>query len=191
MDHDAVNDVLDVHYVNDIESLVPPRYNPDTRTYFKCSIYSPSNRLYTVNEEINSTQSDAGEQFSSSQIMSGFRISGCLLSNKLSPGFSDKKQYDENHKIQEEENDDEDPGNISEGMILPQTPTPKAIQQMKSHFIKDTKSGKASTTISGTHTRTSSSKAQSLRGSIHIQRPLGSHFSSISSLQQQPTAVTQ
>lgn len=55
MDHDAVNDVLDVHYVNDIESLVPPRYNPDTRTYFKCSIYSPSNRLYTVNEEINST----------------------------------------------------------------------------------------------------------------------------------------
>jgi hypothetical protein len=61
MDNDAIDDDLDVHYVNDIESLVPPRYNPDTRTYFKCSIYSPSNRLYTVNEEVNSTQSDAGE----------------------------------------------------------------------------------------------------------------------------------
>lgn len=49
------DDDLDVQYVNDIDSLVAPRYNPDTRTYFKCSIYSPSNRLYTVNEEVNST----------------------------------------------------------------------------------------------------------------------------------------
>jgi hypothetical protein len=54
-DNEDIDDDLDVHYVNDIESLVPPRYNPDTRTYFKCSIYSPSNRLYTVNEEVNST----------------------------------------------------------------------------------------------------------------------------------------
>jgi hypothetical protein len=69
------DDELDVRYVNDIDSLVPPRYNPDTRTYFKCSIYSPSNRLYTVNEEVNSTQSDAGEQFSSSLMNSGFRMS--------------------------------------------------------------------------------------------------------------------
>lgn len=58
--------------MNDIDSLVPPRYNPDTRTYFKCSIYSPSNRLYTVNEEVNSTYSDAGvDQFSSSLMNSG------------------------------------------------------------------------------------------------------------------------
>jgi hypothetical protein len=61
IESDLNDDDLDVRYVNDIESLVPPRYNPDTRTYFKCSIYSPSNRLYTVNEEVNSTQSDAGE----------------------------------------------------------------------------------------------------------------------------------
>jgi len=64
--NDYENDDLDVRFVNDIDSLVPPRYNPDTRTYFKCSIYSPSNRLYTVNEEANSTISDAGEQFTSS-----------------------------------------------------------------------------------------------------------------------------
>lgn len=37
---------------------MPPAFNPHTRTYFKCSIYSPSNRLYTVNEE--ETQSEAG-----------------------------------------------------------------------------------------------------------------------------------
>ena len=58
MDEDRLN----VRYVSDINSIMPvaPRYNPDTRTYFKCSIYSPSNRLYTVNEEVNSTQSDVG-----------------------------------------------------------------------------------------------------------------------------------
>ena len=56
MNEDEANeDELDVRYINYIDSLVPPRYNPDTRTYFKCSIYSPSNRLYTVNEEANST----------------------------------------------------------------------------------------------------------------------------------------
>ena len=53
--HDDEDDELDVRYVNDIESLVPPKFNPETRTYFKLSIYSPSNRLYTVNEEVNST----------------------------------------------------------------------------------------------------------------------------------------
>jgi hypothetical protein len=59
-DEDDEDDELDVRFINDIDSLVPPKYNPDTRTYFKCSIYSPSNRLYTVNEEANSTQSDLG-----------------------------------------------------------------------------------------------------------------------------------
>jgi len=38
--------------------MLPPAFNPHTRTYFKCSIYSPSNRLYTVNEE--ETLSEAG-----------------------------------------------------------------------------------------------------------------------------------
>lgn len=72
---DDDDDELDVRYITDIDSLVPPRYNPDTRTYFKCSIYSPSNRLYTVNEEANSTYSDAGaaDQFSSSLMNSGYR----------------------------------------------------------------------------------------------------------------------
>lgn len=50
---------LNIRYVTDIESISngggAPRFNPDTRTYFKCSIYSPSNRLYTVQEEVNST----------------------------------------------------------------------------------------------------------------------------------------
>jgi hypothetical protein len=49
------DDQLEVKFVADIDSLVPPKFNPDTRTYFKLSIYSPSNRLYTVNEEVNST----------------------------------------------------------------------------------------------------------------------------------------
>jgi len=49
-------------------------YNPMTRTYFKCSIYSPSNRLYTV-DEVNSNFS--GDPMSSSKFVhSGFRISG-------------------------------------------------------------------------------------------------------------------
>jgi hypothetical protein len=65
--------------VNDIESLVPPKYDPNTRTYFKISIYSPSNRrLETVIEEVNSTTTDIGgvDQFSSSLMNSGYRVSG-------------------------------------------------------------------------------------------------------------------
>lgn len=65
------DDELDVRYVHDIDSLVPPKFNPDTRTYFKLSIYSPSNRLFTVNEEVNSTYSDAGGEFSSYRISAG------------------------------------------------------------------------------------------------------------------------
>jgi len=42
---------LNVRYV-DIASLVPPAFDPVTRTYFKCSIDSPSQqRLHTVVEE--------------------------------------------------------------------------------------------------------------------------------------------
>jgi hypothetical protein len=58
-----VHDDLNIRYVKDIDSIrqqhleKPPYYNPETRTFFKCSIYSPSNRLYTVNEEVNSTTS--------------------------------------------------------------------------------------------------------------------------------------
>jgi hypothetical protein len=79
-----------VRYVSDIESIMPPppRYNPDTRTYFKCSIYSPSNRLYTVNEEVNSTYSDVGgataDQFSSSSLLN----SGIRKSNHRSQKFN-------------------------------------------------------------------------------------------------------
>lgn len=35
------------------------------------------------------------------------------------PCFLSDKKNSENAKIEEEENDDEDPGNLSEGMILP------------------------------------------------------------------------
>ena len=35
-------------------------YNPITRTYFKCSIYSPSNRLYTVDEVNSNFSGDQG-----------------------------------------------------------------------------------------------------------------------------------
>lgn len=45
-----------VEYVNNLQSILN-QYNPYTRTFFKCSIYSPSNRLYTV-DEVNSTVSD-------------------------------------------------------------------------------------------------------------------------------------
>ncbi|CDW78330.1 UNKNOWN [Stylonychia lemnae] len=173
-------DDLDVRYVDNIDSIAPLQYYPQTKTYFKCSIYSPSNRLFTVNEEVNSTQSDLGD-FTQSHIVNGLRVSGLLFSQKKAQQVSDRI-IDENQKIEEEENDDEDPGNLSEGMILPQTPTPKIIQQMKNHNLNDEISAKISNGISGTHTRTSSTKAQSLRGSIHLQKPLGSHFSSITSL---------
>ena len=45
-----------IEYVNSTQSILE-QYNPHTRTFFKCSIYSPSNRLYTV-DEVNSTVSD-------------------------------------------------------------------------------------------------------------------------------------
>lgn len=44
--------------------------------------------------------------------------------------------------------------------------------------------------ISGAHTRTNSSKAQSLRGSIVMQKPIGSHFSSITSQGGLPNSFT-
>ena len=51
-----------VELVNNINSIsggnqFMNQYNPYTRTFFKCSIYSPSNRLYTV-DEVNSTISE-------------------------------------------------------------------------------------------------------------------------------------
>lgn len=45
-----------LEYVNNVQNVLN-QYNPYTRTFFKCSIYSPSNRLYTV-DEVNSTLSD-------------------------------------------------------------------------------------------------------------------------------------
>ena len=45
-----------IEYVNNTQSILN-QYNPYTRTFFKWSIYSPSNRLYTV-DEVNSTVSD-------------------------------------------------------------------------------------------------------------------------------------
>lgn len=33
---------LNVRYVTDIESLMPPAFNPETGMYFNCTIYSPS-----------------------------------------------------------------------------------------------------------------------------------------------------
>ncbi len=132
MDDD--DDGLEVRYVNDIDSLVPPRYNPDTRTYFKCSIYSPSNRLYTVNEEVNSTYSDAGiDQFSSSLMNSGgqFRMSSGRAKitqkiNNLTSGILPDKKLD-GGKIDEEDNDDDEceACNISEGLISAHTPSPR------------------------------------------------------------------
>ena len=141
MDED--DDGLDVRYVNDIESLVPPRYNPDTRTYFKCSIYSPSNRLYTVNEEVNSTYSDAGaDQFSSSLMntcnvfrMSSGRSKITQKINSMTSGIlPDKKLGD--GKIDEEENDDDDGEacNISEGLISANTTSPRLAQKLQGHI---------------------------------------------------------
>lgn len=46
-------------------------FNPLTRTYFKCSIYSPSNRLYTV-DEVNSTLS--GDNYASSLVTTGNKV---------------------------------------------------------------------------------------------------------------------
>ena len=69
---------LKVEFVKDINSLMPPMYNADTRTYFKCSIYSPSNRLYTVNEEVNSTQSEVGCAPSDAHNFSSLR---CIKNN--------------------------------------------------------------------------------------------------------------
>lgn len=149
---DDYDDELEVRFVNDIDSLVPPKYNPDTRTYFKCSIYSPSNRLYTVNEEVNSTYSDAGcDQFSSSLINSGgaFRMSTGRskitqkINNITSCMLPDKKLGD--IKILEEENDDDDGDacNISEGLITPHTPSPRINQHVKHQIIiKDNKNEK-------------------------------------------------
>lgn len=45
-----------VEYVSSGQNILS-QYNPHTRTFFKCSIYSPSNRLYTV-DEVNSTISE-------------------------------------------------------------------------------------------------------------------------------------
>jgi hypothetical protein len=118
-------DDLNIRYVTDIDSIrqqhlmeKAPRFNPDTRTYFKCSIYSPSNRLYTVNEEVNSTMSGGEpDTFSySGGLRQGLRNQMARTSGHSIP-FPDKIiEEDYRVKIEEEEaeNEEEDPGNVSE-----------------------------------------------------------------------------
>lgn len=141
----AYDDELDVRFVNDIDSLVPPKYNPDTRTYFKISIYSPSNRLYTVNEEVNSTQSDMGgvDQFSSSIMNSAYRMSsarGKVNQKRRSSGgksdyqiIEESMQGDKDLVIEEglHENDE-----LSDSMLLPETPSPRVGQYVINHTSK-------------------------------------------------------
>lgn len=184
MDEDRLN----VRYVSDINSIMPvaPRYNPDTRTYFKCSIYSPSNRLYTVNEEVNSTQSDvggaAGDQFSSSSLLnSGMRKSYHRQKNfnqflRNSGGSSipfperiiEEFTHYGSRKIEEEDIED-DTGNVSETATQPASNslTPRKL------IVEETKKINygLSNPSTGGHTRTNSSKAQSLKGSIILQKP--------------------
>lgn len=193
--YDAENN-LNIRYVTDIESISHhsggiPRFNPDTRTYFKCSIYSPSNRLYTVQEEVNSTQSDAGagEQFSSSLLNSGLRRSrgpGKVSNHMRNSGtivpFPDRiidefgNGRGSNHKIVEEDENEDDTGNVSETVSLQGSHGPTPILRA----APESKQPISQTTFTGGHTRTNSSKAQSLKGSIVIQKPaMSSQFSSI------------
>lgn len=92
----------------------------------------------------------------------------------------------EKNKI-EEESDDDDTGNVSESMIMPSTPRHKLAYYMRSHDKSD-KNHSQSTT--GAHTRSNStktnSKVQSLKGSIIINKPFSSQFSSILTSSNQP-----
>lgn len=138
---------LNVRYVSDIDSIVPPRYNPNTRTYFKCSIYSPSNRLYTVNEEVNSTQSDLGaaEQFSSSSLLnSGLRKSNqhnkkfahILRNSGTIIPFPERIVEDfgtgRTQQIDEEDENDDDTGNVSETLLEGSSSTMTLMQNLRS-----------------------------------------------------------
>lgn len=80
------------------------------------------------------------------------------------------------------ESDDEgDECNLSEEMTVHQTPKHKIDSYMVNNKNKDLKTihNIYSETTSLAHTRANSSKAQSLRGSVVIQKPYGSHYSSI------------
>jgi hypothetical protein len=169
--YDAENN-LNIRYVTDIDSLMAPRFNPDTRTYFKCSIYSPSNRLYTVNEEVNSTQSDVGtaeQLFNSGMRKSNQR--GTSGSNKFSkmrcsgtiipfPERIMEESVRPSQRIIEEDENDDDTGDVSETIAENMIPTPNT-KDLKAIIGSD--SGKphcmSSNPSTSGHTRTNSSKA--------------------------------
>jgi hypothetical protein len=67
-------------------------YNPQTKTFFKCSVYSPSNRLYTVDEIMSNpttehTLPSPPNHFSLSQSLSTHNVSPNIISkhNPLHP----------------------------------------------------------------------------------------------------------
>ena len=71
---------------------------------------------------------------------------------------------------------------LSESMALPQTPSPRVGQFVINHTSKGiNKIGKFSQNTSAAHTRANSSKAQSLKGSIVIQKPSSSQYLSVAS----------
>ncbi|TNV72423.1 hypothetical protein FGO68_gene7578 [Halteria grandinella] len=83
-----------------------------------------------------------------------------------------------NHKIVEEDENEDDTGNVSETMSLAGSQVPTPHLRMAN---SDNKMIFSQSTLTGGHTRTNSSKAQSLKGSIVIQKPaaMSSQFSSI------------
>ena len=133
------------------------------------SIYSPSNRLYTVNEEVNSTMSGGEpDTFSySGGLRQGLRNHIARASGPPIP-FPDKIiEEDDRLKIDEEaaENEEEDPGNVSEtesaggcnGAEVPTNLTsPRMIVQINDKLQVNMS---YHPTTTGEHTRTNSSKA--------------------------------
>ena len=60
------------------------QYNPVTKTFFKCSIYSPSHRLYTVNE-VASMNSEDYSRNSNPSVIKNNQKAKVLISNLNSP----------------------------------------------------------------------------------------------------------
>ena len=61
-------------------------FNPITRTYFKCSIYSPSNRLFTVDEVTSTFSGDQLLSHSSAAKQTRLLSNHQLLRSQMSKG---------------------------------------------------------------------------------------------------------
>ncbi len=147
-----------VKYVPDINSIHVPMLNPHTKTFFKMSIYSPSHKLYTVNEEENSMMSDAGHMYTETSSVLGRRLRQSSSARIATNGSLNKKAQ----KVQSSDDIvmEEESFTSSGRMSIPSSGNISEVKELKNKYNSN----------SGVNTKANSG-VQSLSSSIVMKKP--------------------